>query len=137
MGSGRSEEEQEPVEVHVERVLPSEAVSAVAEVQLNPVESIERMKARVGLYLCLAVIILIGIESVMMLTHFFVDIHSLKSLLAGDSIQLYSEARRAAVEGILKIGNLFLGSILLPILTLLLGYLFGSQVGREETEGEG
>jgi len=134
MESGKPDEELEPVEVDVERILPPEDIEAVAEVQIKSIESIERMKARFGLYLCLTVIILIGVESAMMLIYLFVDMNSLKSLLTGDSIQLYSEARRAAVDGMLKIGNLFLGSVLLPILTLLLGYLFGSRSEQAETE---
>lgn len=75
-----------------------------------------------------------------MIAYLFFTTYPMKSLaqpLTQESIQLYKEARSVVVDDVLQISNLFLGSVLLPILTLLLGYMFGSREEKMETsEGD-
>jgi hypothetical protein len=137
MGSGGSEDcsRQEPVEI--EKELPAETIE-VGKV-LPPQPTIERTKAWAGIVLSYITLGFIGLESLIMIVYFFCATYSLKSLgqpLTQESLQIFKEARSAVVDDVLKIGNLFLGSVLLPILTLLLGYIFGSRTKEVET-GEG
>jgi hypothetical protein len=102
-------------------------------------ESVKVMRARAGIILCYIAIGLVGLVSLIMIIYFFVATHSLKSLaqpLTEESLKIYKEARSAVVDDIAKVGNLFLGSVLLPILTLLLGYIFGSKEERAEANEE-
>jgi len=100
-------------------------------------ESVKVMRARAGLILCYIAIGLVGLVSLMMIIYFFVATYSLKSLaqpLTKESLEIYKEARSAVVDDVLRVGNLFLGTVLLPILTLILGYMFGSREDRAETK---
>lgn len=109
-------------------------------VEAPPRKSMKEMKTRAELILCYVAIGLIGLESLIMITYFLLATYPLKSLaqpLTEESLRIYKEARSAVVDDVLSIGNLFLGSILLPILTLLLGYMFGSREEKgETTEGD-
>lgn len=109
-------------------------------IETPPPKSMKLMKMRAGLILCYIAIGLVGLVSLMMIIYFFSATHSLKSLaqpLTQESLQIYKEARAAVVDDVLRVGNLFLGSVLLPILTLLLGYMFGSREDKSETnEGD-
>lgn len=107
---------------------------------LPPKSMREMMKTRAGLILCYVVIGLIGLESLIMIVYLFSATYPMKSLaqpLTEESLRIYKEARSAVVDDVLQISNLFLGSVLLPILTLLLGYMFGSREENTETnEGD-
>ena len=137
MGSGgpESEESPKPKPIEIERELPPETIE-VGKV-LPPEPTIERTKTWAGIILSYITLGLIGLESLIIIIYFFSATYSLKSLaepLTQESLQVFKEARSAVVEDVLKIGNLFLGSVLLPILTLLLGYIFGSRAKKAETE---
>ena len=137
MRSGEQDREREVADMGGD-VLPPESIAT--KVQLTPIESTERIKTKMGLKLCLIVIIFIGLESLIMMIYFFIATHSLKPMVAQamteETVRAYAEARRAVVEDVLKMGNLFLGSVMLPILTLLLGYMFGSRSEEADTEEE-
>ncbi len=108
-------------------------------VKQPPQRSMKEMRIRAGLILCYVAIGLVGIVALMMIIYFFFATYSLKSLaqpLTQESLQIYKEARAAVVDDVLRVGNLFLGSVLLPILTLLLGYMFGSREEKGETNEE-
>jgi len=108
-------------------------------VKQPPQRSMKEMRIRAGLILCYVAIGLVGIVALMMIIYFFSATHSLKSLaqpLTQESLQIYKEARAAVVDDVLRVGNLFLGSVLLPILTLLLGYMFGSREEKGEATEE-
>jgi len=101
--------------------------------------SMKEMRTRAGLILCYVAIALVGIVALMMIIYFFFATYSLKSLaqpLTEESLRIYKEARAAVVDDVLRVGNLFLGSVLLPILTLLLGYMFGSREEKDEVAEE-
>jgi len=135
-----SEESVKPESMEIEEVLPEKALppkSIEVGKVLPPQPTIGRMKTWAGIILCYVTIGLIGLESLIMIVYFFSATYSLKSLaqpLTQESLQIYKEARDAVVDDVMKIGNLFLGSVLLPILTLLLGYIFGSRAGKAESE---
>jgi len=121
MGNGGSERGRESVE-SVKIEAPSR-------------KSMREMKTRAGLILCYIAIGLVGLVSLIMVMYFFFATHSLKSLaqpLTQDSLQIYKEARSAVVDDITRIGDRLLGNVLLPVLTLLLGYIFGSREERAE-----
>lgn len=106
-------------------------------IEALPRRSTREMKTRAGLMLCYIVIGLIGLESLIMIVYVFAATYSLKPLeqpLTQESLQIYKEARSVVVDNVLKLGNLFLGSVLLPILTLLLGYMFGSRAEKAELQ---
>jgi hypothetical protein len=87
---------------------------------------------RAGIRFCYIIIGLIGLLSLIMVIYFFAATHSLRPLaqpLTQESLQIYKEARSTVVDDITRIGDQLLGNVLLPTLTLLLGYIFGS---REE-----
>ena len=137
MGSGGPDrgEPSKPESLEIETVLPPETIK-VGRI-LPPEPTVGRMKTWAGIILCYVTIGLIGLESLIMIIYFFSATYSLRSLsqpLTQESLQVYKEARGAVVDDVMKIGNLFLGSVLLPILTLLLGYIFGSRAGKAESE---
>ena len=130
MGSSGQDGSQEPqtAEVRVE--------SAESKVESD---AIEGGKTWAGITFCYIIIGLIGLESLILIVYFFAATYSLESLgkeLSADSVRMLKEARGAVVDDVLKVGNLFLGSVLLPILTLLLGYIYGSRA-RETGSEEG
>ena len=126
MGSGDAEERRETVELDT---LPEYE-------QTEKPEKIKRMKARAGIRLCYIAIGLVGLVSIIVIIYFFSATYPLKSLsqpLTQESIQIYREARSAVVDDVLKVGDQILGK-LLPILTLLLGYVFGAREEKAENE---
>jgi len=135
MENGDFDEVRKSMEIEV----PSHGITPRSVYELTP-SSAKVLKTRVGLILCCVVIGLIGLESLIMIVYFFAATYPLKSLaqpLTQESIQFYKEARAAVVNDVLSIGNLFLGTVLLPILTLLLGYMFGAREEKgETTEGD-
>jgi flagellar basal body-associated protein FliL len=123
MGSGGSERRRESVE-SVKIEAPSR-------------KSMREMKTRAGLILCYIAIGLVGLVSLTVIMYFFFATHSLKppeQPLTQESIQVYKEARSAVIEDVLKISDRILGNVLLPVLTLLLGYMFGSREEKAEAE---
>lgn len=120
----------------------AEVVKVPVEFAIEEVKSdaIESEKTWAGIKFCYIIIGLIGLESVIMILYFVFATYSLKSLvqpLTTESVEIFKEARAAIVDDILRISNLFLGSILLPILTLLLGYIYGARSKRLDSEEEG
>jgi hypothetical protein len=116
-----------------DRVRESERIEAPSR------KSMEEIKARAGLLLCYIAIGLVGLVSLIVMVSFFFTTHSLKSLaepLTQESLQVFKEARSIVVEDLLKVSDRLLGNVLLPVLTLLLGYIFGSREEKAES-GEG
>ena len=125
-GPGPTEERES-----VTKAVPLESVERVVKA-----DSIEGTKTWAGIILCYVTIGLIGLESLIMIIYFFAATYSLKSLgepLTQDSIRAYKEARAAVVDDVVKISDQILGK-LLPVLTLLLGYVFGAREERAEIE---
>ena len=130
MGTGKIEsgKDKESISINkiADEILPHDAATVI-----------KIMKERAGVVLCYIAIGLVGLVSLAMIIYFFAATYSLKSLaqpLTQELIQIYKEARAAVVDDVLRVGNLFLGSVLLPILTLLLGYMFGSREEKAETD---
>jgi hypothetical protein len=87
--------------------------------------------------MCYITIGLIGFVAIVPIVYFYIAANSLESVVVSpttDTIQLYKDAKSAITDDIVKIGDRFLGSILLPILTLLMGYMFGSREGKSKKE---
>jgi hypothetical protein len=100
-------------------------------------KSIKLMKTRAGLDLCkITIISLVILELVVVVVYLLITLLPLRSLnqpLDQESIKTYGELRSAMAGDVLKIGEQFLGK-LLPIITLLLGYMFGSREEKVEVE---
>ena len=99
-------------------VLPSDAA--------NP--DIRFMEAKAGVILCYAVVALLAVILVGIMIYFFASMRGLKlSELTTESLQVYKDARSVVMEEVVKISDQLVAKTLLPILTLLLGYIFGSR----------
>jgi len=99
--------------------------------------SISEKTQLTGLTMCYITLSLIGFVTIVLIAYFYIATNSLESVIGSpttDTIQLYKDARSAITDDIVKIGDRFLGSILLPILTLLMGYMFGSREEKSRKE---
>lgn len=102
-----------------------------------PLEAIDEKKVMAGLRLCYIALGFVGGIAVIIIAYFILATHSLKPLaqpLTEESLKLYREARSIVVDDILKVSDRLLGSVLVPILTLLLGYIFGSREDRTSSK---
>ena len=99
---------------------------------------IKDIKTRIGLKLCMITIIgLVALEAVVVIAYFLITWYSVRSFdqtATAELLTSYNEARSAIADDILKIGEQFLGK-LVPVITLLLGYMFGSRMEKDE-EGD-
>jgi len=136
MESKESDNDQKPDEVELK------PQGKIDEKKLSPIGSVKEIsviKTKAGLTLCYTTLGFIGLISIILIIYFFTATNSLNSLaqpLTQESLQLYKEAKSAIADDVVKISDRFLGSILLPILTLLLGYMFGSREEKENREEE-
>ena len=129
-------EEVDDTEREVDRTLLESDSSKSKELPSSGAVSVDEKIKLTGLNLCYITIGLIGLVAVILIIYYFVATSSLESMIGSptkDTIQIYKDARAAITDDIVKISDRFLGSILLPILTLLMGYMFGS---REEKPGK-
>ena len=89
---------------------------------------IRLMEVKAGVILCYIVIALLAVILVGIMIYFFASMRHLKlSELTTESLQVYKDARSVVIEEVVKISDQLVAKILLPILTLLLGYIFGSR----------
>lgn len=121
-----------------ERERESVGFDASIEYKQTEEPKIKDIKTRIGLKLCMITIIgLVALEAVVVIAYFLITWSSVRSFdqtATAELIKSYNEARSAIADDILKIGEQFLGK-LVPVITLLLGYMFGSRMEKAE-EGD-
>ena len=125
MESKETESDQSRKSVSMDRiadeVLPQDAASTI----------IKLMEARAAVVFCYIIMCLVGLVLISIIIYLFASMHHLKlSGLTQESLQIYKEGRSMVLEEVVKIGEQLLVKVLLPILTLLLGYIFGSREKR-------
>lgn len=88
-----------------------------------------------GIVLAGVVLALIAIFSLILTIYWFRTAPSLESFgtpVKQESLQLYKEASNIAFESVYKILDLIVLTVLLPVLTLILGYLFGTRSKKDK-----
>ncbi|MBD3181169.1 hypothetical protein GF312_02685 [Candidatus Poribacteria bacterium] len=102
-------------------------------------KDIRILQVRAGVVLCYISIALVGASSIIMIIYYIVSIGDFREILKvtngstdTELIQKYKEVSGIAVDNILRVSERIIGSILVPILTLLLGYIFGSKEAKNE-----
>jgi ABC-type Fe3+ transport system permease subunit len=89
---------------------------------------ISLMRAQAGIKFCYIVFILVALMLICIFIYLFVSMSGIKlSEATKESLEVYKEARGLVMEEAMKISDQLLAKVLLPVLTLLLGYIFGRE----------